>query len=190
MPRDTDKIGRAGEHYVAATLSRYGAYASPFSGNVPDIDVVAMNSRRERVVYIQVKAKREGGNWQVGLDKGWREIVPNPDCLGNGECVRPCSPRLNRPIEGREDHYWVFVSLLRNGGLRFWVVPDDTVRRVLVRDSHLKYLETHGGQRPGKKHNSLHHMITDKNIENWLGRWDVLNLGVSIPVAFVEPRML
>ena len=30
----SDRIGRAGEHYVAAELNRRGAYAAPFSGNV------------------------------------------------------------------------------------------------------------------------------------------------------------
>ena len=48
MKRSNDTTGRAGEHYVAAELSRRGAYASPFSGNVPGIDVIATDRNRER----------------------------------------------------------------------------------------------------------------------------------------------
>ena len=59
MPgRGTDKVGRAGEHYVAAELNRRGAYASPFSGNVPGIDIVATDDDMKRMAYIQVKTKR------------------------------------------------------------------------------------------------------------------------------------
>ena len=55
MPRRrTDNIGRAGEHYVAAELNRRGAYASPFSGNVPGIDIVATDQDRQQMAYIQV----------------------------------------------------------------------------------------------------------------------------------------
>ncbi len=42
----SNRIGRAGEHYVAAELNRRGAYASPFSGNVPGIDIVATDAKR------------------------------------------------------------------------------------------------------------------------------------------------
>ena len=58
MAHRTDTIGRAGEHYVAAELNRRGAYASPFSGNVPGIDIVATDSEQNRMVYIQVRASK------------------------------------------------------------------------------------------------------------------------------------
>ena len=67
MPeRRTDKTGRAGEHYVAAELNRRGVYASPFSGNVPEIDIVATDDDGKRIVHVQVKTKRSPGNWHTG----------------------------------------------------------------------------------------------------------------------------
>ena len=37
---NTDMVAGAGEHYVAAEINWRGAYASPWSGNLPDIDIV------------------------------------------------------------------------------------------------------------------------------------------------------
>ncbi len=42
----THQVGQAGEHLVAAELHRRGAYAVTFSGNMPDIDVLASNVDR------------------------------------------------------------------------------------------------------------------------------------------------
>jgi hypothetical protein len=55
-----------GEHLVAAELGRLGVLATPFAGNVPDFDLVAV-SARGRAVPIQVKAIR-GAAWQFNAD--------------------------------------------------------------------------------------------------------------------------
>lgn len=174
MPRlGNDKIGRAGEHYVAAELNRRGAYASPFSGNVPDIDIVATDDSRERVAFIQVKTKARG-NWQVRLKVGWAKFTPN-GCPKDGSCGQDCRPKLCEPVPGKENHYWAFVSLQKDGGQEYYIVPDDQVRS-LVREGHMEYLGRHGGQRRGKNHDSDHHSITDKAIETWKDQWDALGL--------------
>ena len=148
MPRRrTDTIGRAGEHYVAAELNRQGAYASTFSGNVPGIDIVATDHDRENVAYIQVKTKRQPGNWQVGLQHGWSKITPS-ECSETGNCPKECTPKLEEPIPGKLHHYWVFVSLPKDGGQRYYVIPDAVVRQQLIRERHQAYLDEHGGQRP------------------------------------------
>ena len=176
LRRETDRTGRAGEHYVAAELNRRGAYASPFSGNVPSIDIVATDGEKERMAYIQVKTKREGGNWQIGLQHGWAKITPY-GCSGDGNCSIRCTPLLRDPILGKPDHYWIFVSLLRSGGQQYFIVDDANVRRRLIREKHLDYLGEHGGQRPGKKHDSLHHSWKDEDLQDWKGRWGSLGLG-------------
>jgi hypothetical protein len=35
------QVGQAGEHYVAAELHRRGAFAVTFSGNMPNIEILA-----------------------------------------------------------------------------------------------------------------------------------------------------
>ena len=172
----TDKIGRAGEHYVAAELNRRGAYASPFSGNVPGIDIVATDDSRERMAYIQVKTKREGGNWQIGLHHGWSKITLS-GCPGNGNCPTTCTPLLEECVMGKPNHFWIFVSLLKDGGQEYCIVPDNDVRGRLIRERHLAYLSEHGGQRPGKKHDSLHHSFKDIDLQPWKDAWDSLGLG-------------
>ncbi len=177
MPRRrTDTIGRAGEHYAAAELNRRGAYASPFSGNVPGIDIVATNQEMTSMAYVQVKTKSENSrNWQVGLRTGWAKVIPY-GCLENGECPKECTPRLDEPISGKPDHYWIFVSLLKCGGQQYYIVPDKEVREVLVRKWHQDYLKKHGGQRPGSKHDSDHYSFHAKRLEPWENRWDFLGL--------------
>ena len=176
MPRRrTDSIGRAGEHYVAAELNRRGAYASPFSGNVPSIDILATDVDRKRMAYIQVKTKRPRGNWQIGLGHGWAKIAPY-GCPKDGSCGEDCKPKLSEPICGKEKHYWVFVSLQEDGGQQYYIVPDDDVRRYLIRDKHMAYLKKHGGQRPGKSHDSPHHSFRDEALQAWRDKWDTLGL--------------
>ena len=179
MPRRrTDTIGRAGEHYVAAELNRRGAYASPFSGNVPGIDIVATDADRTNVAYIQVKTKREGGNWQVGIQHGWAKITPH-GCPKTGRCPKNCTPKLDEPISGRTDHYWVFVSLLKDGGQRYYIFLDDDVRGRLIRKPHQAYLCKHGGQRPGNNHDSTHHIINEEDLRDSKDKWNGLGLGLA-----------
>ena len=176
MPRRaTNYIGRAGEHYVAAELNRLEVYATPFSGNLPGIDVLATSTDGEHTALIQVKTKRPGGNWQVRLKTGWEEITPS-GCPGNGTCGEDCKPKLSKPICGKANHFWVFVSLQKAGGQHYFIVPDDDVRRRLVREKHLAYLDSHGGQRPGGKHDSEHHAFKDEDLQPWRDRWEILGL--------------
>ncbi len=179
MAESTAGIGRAGEHYVAAELNRRGALAAPFSGNVQGIDIVATDEGRDHVAYIQVKTKREGGNWQVGLKHGWAKITPK-GCRKRGKCRSDCTPLLEEEIAGKANHYWVFVSLLKAGGQRYWVVPDEIVRCRLVRELHLDYLLKNGGQRPGKNHDSQHHAFRDEDLRTWEDDWSKLGLQFSI----------
>ena len=124
-----------------------------------------------------MKTKREGGSWQVGVQTGWAKIKLN-DCRGvkPRECSPPCTPLLEEPIYGKSDHYWIFVTLLKCGGQKYYIVPDDEVRGGLVRESFGKYLRRHGGERPGPKHDSLHLGLTDKALKDWENKWASLGL--------------
>ena len=171
----TNNIGRAGEHYVAAELNRRGAYASPFSGNVPGIDIIATDDDQNRMAYIQVKTKRGRGNWHMSLNHGWGKITYKK-CPRDGNCPKTCTPCLEEPILGKPDHFWVFVSLTTDGGQQYYVLADDKVR-TLLRDGHTAYLKKNGGQRPGKNHDSPHSMFTDKRLQDWKDKWATLGLG-------------
>ena len=191
----TDKIGRAGEHYVAAELNKRGAYASPFSGNVPGIDIVATDDQQEGMAYIQVKTKRRATDrWRASLHHAWHMPKGPIECLCLESCdatrcaTAPVKPRSHphhqnatnllslREVQGRPDHYWVFVSMEE---LQYWIVPDGVVRGEVIRQRHIEYLRERGGHRPGSKHGSLDTSIFAAWLSPWLGRWSALGLDLE-----------
>jgi hypothetical protein len=199
----TDKTGRAGEHYVAAELNRRGAYASPFSGNVPGIDIVATDGRQEGMACIQVKTKRFANQrWPVSLRHGWKDIPTDVSCLclntcDPGRCAEASvkvSPHRHHDdatslydldeVEGKNGHFWVFVSLEEE--LQYWIVPDDVVRDG-IRKRFIKYLEERGGHRPGSSHHSLVASVFEVDLAPWQSRWDKLGLGLDGPEGDLEP---
>jgi hypothetical protein len=72
------QVGRAGEYFVVAELNKRGAFAVPFAGNMPKIDIIACNSDESRTVYIQVKTKRGGKTWHSSI-VGSQPMSPKAD---------------------------------------------------------------------------------------------------------------
>lgn len=175
MPKPTtDQVGRAGEHYVAAELNLRGAYASPFSGNVPGIDIVATGRGNERIAISRSRpsVRRVTGTWDCVMD-GLRSLCLDVPRTGNvGKTARrDCvSPSPERKITTGSS-----CRCRKNGGQRYYIVRDDRVRK-LLRDNHEAYLDKHDGQRAGKNHDSLHFSFSDKDLQPWLGRWNELGL--------------
>src|SRR4051812_21431460 len=101
MKLNAQQVGQAGEHFVAAELHRRGAYAVTFSGNMPNIDVLASNVDRSRTVALQVKTKT-AGTWHTSIKRG-----------------RP------RRKPANETEFWVFVDMGRDPETRpeFFVAP-------------------------------------------------------------------
>jgi hypothetical protein len=146
------QVGRAGEYFVVAELNKRGAFAVPFAGNMPKIDIIACNSDESRAVYIQVKTKRGGSTWHSSIIGSY-----------------PMMPRSD------ERNFWVFVDL---GGLedhpRYWVVPDWWIKNDIYQ-THQAYLEKHGGKRPNNSQ-STHHAIDEKRLNKWQGHWEILKV--------------
>jgi hypothetical protein len=129
------QVGRAGEYFVVAELNKRGAFAVPFAGNMPKIDIIASNSDESRTVYIQVKTKRGGKTWHSSI-------------VGS----QPMSPKAD------ENNFWVFVDLGdTNTYPRYWIVPEWWIKDNIYK-THQAYLNKHGGIRPGNP-DSTHHSI-------------------------------
>ena len=135
MKLPTDMLGRAGEHFVAAELNRRGVYASPWAGNLPGIDIVAMDGAKKKTAYIQVKAKT-GGDWQGSyIGYGWdlSKVKKTPrageyECFSlYGKCQEHASVKLGSddapPLHGTDGHYWAFVDIGLSE-VSYWLVPD------------------------------------------------------------------
>jgi hypothetical protein len=99
---NNQQVGQAGEHFVAGELHRRGAYAVTFSGNMPNIDILASDVDRSRTVSIQVKTKTTG-TWHTTITRG--------------------EPREANP---GEDRFWVLVDIGRDSEPRpdYYIVPE------------------------------------------------------------------
>lgn len=149
------QTARAGEHFVAAELNKRGAYAVTFAGNMPKIDLLASNTDQTRTVQIQVKTRRGGNKWHSSI-------------VG---CRRMKAPAAPSDVTS----FWVLVDL---GGVdaapRYWVVPDWWMRDNIY-EEHQAYLARHGGKR-ARNPDSTHHSVHEKRLEQWEGRWEILNI--------------
>lgn len=147
---NTQQVGRTGEHFVAAELHRRGAYAVTFSGNMPDIDILASNIDRTRTVAIQVKTKT-AGSWHTTTRRG--------------------CPREEHPSE---TEFWIFVDIGREPEARpdYFIVPAWWIENS-IHTEHQEYLARHGGQR-AQNPKSTHHAVPLNRITQWRERWDLL----------------
>jgi hypothetical protein len=149
---NNQQVGRAGEYFVVAELNKRGAFAVPFAGNMPKIDIIACNRDESRSVYIQVKTKRGGKSWHSSI-VGSQLMSPKPD----------------------ETNFWAFVDL---GSFdehpRFWIAPDWWIKDDIYK-AHQAYLEKHGGRRATNP-DSTHHAIDEKRLSAWQGRWEILGI--------------
>ncbi len=113
------QVARAGEYFVVAELNKRGAFAVPFAGNMPRIDIIACNSEECRTIHIQVKTKRGGKNWHSSI-VGSQPTAPKDD----------------------EHNFWVFVDL---GDVqtspRYWIVPEWWIRDDIYQ-AHQAYLKS------------------------------------------------
>jgi hypothetical protein len=146
------QVGRAGEYFVVAELNKRGAFAVPFAGNMPKIDLIACNSDESRTVYIQVKTKRGGKSWHSSI-------------IGS-------QPTSEKPDEL---NFWVFVDLGSvNENPRFWIVPDWWIKNDIY-STHQAYLKRHDGHRVNNP-DSTHHAIDEKRLNEWQGCWEILGV--------------
>ncbi len=92
------QVAQAGEYFVLAEVNKRGAFAVPFAGRMPKIDIIACNRDQSRRVYIQVKTKRGGKTWHSSI-VGSERTSENPRSLGPScEYTRSCLAR--RAAEG------------------------------------------------------------------------------------------
>lgn len=119
---------------------------------MPDIDILASDVERTRTVAIQVKTKTSG-TWHTTIHRG-RPRGEDPD----------------------ETQFWVFVDLGRDQGVppEFFVAPAWWIENS-IHEEHKAYLARHGGRR-AKNPDSTHHAITQKVVEPWRDRWDILGI--------------
>ena len=147
--------GVSGEYFVAAELSRRGCIASITLRNTRGVDILAMTEDGKKSVAIQVKTNQDN-------KKEWI---------------------LNEKAEEAraENLFYVFVNLHGLAGVaEYHVVSSDVVSEYCQR-THEDYLAKPG--RKGQKHkDSSMRKFSDRS-GKYLGRWDILGLGLASAVS-------
>ena len=144
------QVSQAGELLVASEINLHGAYAAQFSGNMPGIDLVAIDVPRTRLVGIQVKTRTSGQGWQINTRRG-QAREPNPN----------------------ETVYWVFVDLATHPA-EYYVVPEWWVENA-IHERNVWYLSQHGGQRPVNP-KSTHGLLVQPQLAEWKDKWEELRI--------------
>jgi hypothetical protein len=152
------------EHVVCAELGRHDLLATPFSGNVPNYDVlVADNSGR--ALPIQVKASRRT-NWQENARK-WMDI--------EFDAQTGVQKYLGLKTLSTPDLVYVLVALAPPDGTirdRFFVMTMADLQGCCVR--HYKAdMDKRGWKRP-KKPDSFHISYQIEEIEDFEDNWPLI----------------
>ena len=125
--RSNQLIKQIGEYLVACELARQGFLVATFSGNVPDFDLIATDSKGSSCP-IQVKAIK-GGAWQFSIDK-FANITFN----GNKQIIGEKKP-LSVP-----QLVCVFViAAEKYGEDQFFVLEWSKVQEILI-ENHKQWL--------------------------------------------------
>ena len=147
-------IGQIGEHLVTAELGRLGIVATPFSGNVPDIDILAYAN--SVTGHIQVKAIKSD-SWQFDI----RRFL-DVKLTKKGQRVLGLNTALDRKI------ICIFVALGNSLG------QDESYV------FHMGWLQDYfakGGfepRRPPKNVQSFHCAIWKRNVVRHKDKWGII----------------
>ncbi len=150
----TQLTRQIGEHLVTAELGRRKVIATPFAGNVPDIDILAFANGI--AVPIQVKAIN-GTSWQFDI-RSFLEVT----LTEKGQQVDGLNRGLNRKI------ICIFVAVGQKLG-------EDTF--YIFQLGWLQdYFSSHYGEgrQPPKNIESFHCAIWKRDLEQHLGKWSVI----------------
>jgi hypothetical protein len=145
--------GQIGEHLVTAELGRRGIIATPFSGNVPDIDILA--HANGVTGHIQVKAINKD-SWQFDI----RRFL-DVDLVKTGQVIRGINRCLDRTI------VCIFVSLGDElGHDKFYIFKQGWLQDYF----HGRYK----GRKPPKNIDSFHCAIWERDMGRHLGKWQII----------------
>ncbi|HAD83141.1 MAG: aspartate ammonia-lyase [Candidatus Edwardsbacteria bacterium RIFOXYD12_FULL_50_11] len=140
--------GVSGEYFVAAELSKRGYIASITLRNTKGVDILCSNAEATKTVGIQVKTSS-------GAKRSWI---------------------LNQKAEKyfADNLFYIFVNLYKNKKHPdYFIVPSKVVSKY-CKKGHSNWLRTPGKR--GQKHNDTPMRKFHDPEEEYLNRWELLNL--------------
>lgn len=163
--RRNKTIGQSGEFAVCAQLGKMGLIATPFSGNVPEFDVIVTDENLT-CIPLQVKATYGNNTWITG-DAGQYSVVDKNENAQTQTVRGPVSPSNPNLI-------MVYVYLSRRPGDpdRFFVLTKGEMWAI-VHEAYDKWLRRHNGKRP-RKWDSMHTAIGIADLTEFEDNWDLV----------------
>lgn len=146
--------GQIGEHLVTAELGRRGIIATPFSGNVPDIDILAYANGVTG--HIQVKAINQD-SWQFDIRK-FLDVELSPKC----QIIKGKRRDFDRKI------ICIFVSLGEQLGEDAFYI----FRQGWLQDY---FAERYKGRAAPKNINSFHCAVWKKDMTKHINKWNLIS---------------
>jgi hypothetical protein len=152
-----------GEYLVACELARRGLLVATFSGNVPDYDILAADSKGASIP-IQVKTIR-GGQWQFSADKFVKVMFKSRRQI-LGKNLRPRIPRM----------ICVMVLATEYGKDEFFILRWEQLRRIVI-SKYRSWLASRGGVRPRNRF-SLHCSADPRDLRRFKNQWSTITKGL------------
>ena len=158
--RDIQLTQHRGEYLVAAELCRLGYLATTFTGNVPDIDIIAVNDKLQ-ARPLQVKAIKTG-SWQFNARRFF-----DVDCDDKAGTQEIRKRRLEYP-----ELKFVLVDLHTEPVPDFYILDMKRLRDMIFK-RYKKNLEKHDGRRPNRP-DSTHTIVTHDMVKRYKDNWNCL----------------
>ncbi|MFA7297499.1 MAG: hypothetical protein WC211_10015 [Dehalococcoidia bacterium] len=154
-----------GEYAVAAELARRGLLVAPFSGNVPDFDLVAVREDGSTVL-VQGKAMTNS-SWQFNVDDF---LVVEDDANREIQIVHGLKPLKAEII-------WVMLRLTADQQPEYWIARQADIQGI-VHAGYVDYLAKCAvpGHRP-KQWRSHHTAIRPVELATHLDDWGLITNG-------------
>lgn len=159
--------GQIGEHLVVAELGRQGIVATPFAGNMPDVDLLAWH--RGQSVGIQVKAVKTGS---AQLDARSLLVITFQNGVQRIEGLQP----VNR------DQLWVLVMVGAQYGQDTFYVFTLGQLQDAIHDAHGKVLDACNGRRT-RNPESTHCSWGPEKLPGTENQWRLIWERLGIPQA-------
>ena len=156
--------GQVGEHLVSAKLGTLGFYASPYSGNVPGFDVIAVDAQSLQTFPIQVKTSNNQTLVHSAINK-WIDVsIDNNNYYHFGEFLELPNP----------DIIWVMIQIKSKelSTARYFICTETEIQKRIVKRFR-NFMEKHNYRRPGGG-SSLQANLHLKDVEEFEDNWKTL----------------
>lgn len=151
--------GQIGESLVVAELGRREIVATAFSGNVPDIDLLAFKNNKS--LHLQVKAWRTGS---VSFNATRFLKIRFDGCM---QIVDGLTDELDQNL------IFVFVNIGKVAGDdRFFILSQAHLAQ-LIMAGYADFLSKHGGVRP-RNHLTTHNAVSIEQLGPFEDNWRLI----------------